>query len=251
MTDDVAIVTAGRPEILVAWFRAFLRSPSRGKFHVHVGNDGSFPGLFLSRLAALPDVSVFDYALPRGLFPGEDEHHAGWASKPTAMLHCPTRWCLWLDHDCEVLGDLSPIAEHAIATGKWLSAPFYSSFGTARYEGTRITQNGLCVVDTQSPQLRRWRDIMPALRDSNDETALLSLYGGYPSAAAADFCDLYRPAWYASPDCFLVRRKGWSAAATAMQSLSPPPVVRHWTSARGKQRFRDLHPGHRFRMEPQ
>lgn len=33
----------------------------------------------------------------------------GWFKKPKAMLHCPAKRTVWIDTDCEVLGDLSNI----------------------------------------------------------------------------------------------------------------------------------------------
>ena len=250
MIPDLTILSAGRAEILVAFLRAFLRSPSSGKFRLCIGNDGSFPPLFLRRLAEIPNISVFDYApifaAARAQF-HRDEHHAGWATKPAVIARCPTRWCLWLDHDCEVLGDLSPIAEYAIASGKWFAAPFYASLPTLRYAWTRLAQNGLCVVDTHSPRLAEWLEATARRKNANDEESFVAMYGS-AAAAATDCCDLARANWYASPDCFADRIRGWHAASEAMARRSPPPIVRHWTAGQGKIRFRALYPGHRFRL---
>ena len=33
----------------------------------------------------------------------------GWFKKPKSMYHCPATKCVWIDSDCQVLGDISPI----------------------------------------------------------------------------------------------------------------------------------------------
>lgn len=36
----------------------------------------------------------------------------GWFKKPKSMLHSPSRETVWIDTDCEILDDISPIFEH-------------------------------------------------------------------------------------------------------------------------------------------
>jgi hypothetical protein len=38
-----------------------------------------------------------------------DEKGKGWFLKPKAMCHCPANKSVWIDLDCEIKGDLSPI----------------------------------------------------------------------------------------------------------------------------------------------
>lgn len=33
----------------------------------------------------------------------------GWFKKPKSMYHCPAKKCVWIDSDCQVLGDISPV----------------------------------------------------------------------------------------------------------------------------------------------
>ena len=242
--SDIAVVTAGRHDVLAAWLCAWLKSPNAERWPVCIGDDGLFPDAFREKAAAV-GCTFFDISADLDdayrFFPDLPRKHAAWSTKVVAMQHCPARWCIWLDHDCEVTGDIRPIVDFARASGKWLSAPFYASFGTNRFSQTRVTQNGLCIVDTASSNLAVWRDGFRRFRDSNDETVLPHCFGGM-DGVRQNVCDLFRREWYASPDVYQSIHRSVPAALLTMSVVKPIALVRHWCSAPGKTMFRQLYP---------
>ena len=50
--------------------------------------------------------AVIDFSKEKGM---------GWFLKPLAMLNCPSEYTVWIDTDCEVLGNLDGIFDHIIS----------------------------------------------------------------------------------------------------------------------------------------
>ena len=238
MTDPremVTVVTAGREDLVLCWAAAWLKSGNRG-WRVRIGDEG-FSSETRRKLNGA-GFDLFDMAVEGkaalASFPGATRHHALWASKPSAMiLGSKTRWCLWLDHDAEVRGDIAPIVEHGLSLDKWLSAPHYASMGTGRYNGKRITQNGMVLVDVVSNGIAKWRQLMLIRRNPNDETALVGEFD------RKGLGDLYRPEWYASCDCYPEVHKSIAAANERLKTSGA--VVRHWCAPSGKRAFKAMY----------
>jgi hypothetical protein len=235
---DITIVTAGRADVLAAWVEAFKRSPNFGKFRVRVGDDG-FPAEFRKTVEDA-GFELFDMTEIRKrsveIFHKQTVHHAMWYSKVDAMLRgTKTRFCLWLDHDAEVRGDLEPIIDYGLSLGKWMCAPKYASMPPKRYAGQRVTQNGMVLLDISDALVATWRQVMLVRHDPNDETALPFVLGGFDKADAS-IGDLYRPEWYASVDCYSVVHQSLYVANELLKT-NKDAAVRHWCAPCGKRTF--------------
>lgn len=233
--EMVTVVTAGREELILCWAAAWVKSGNKG-WRVRIGDEG-FSEETRAKLTGqgfeLFDMKVEGLAAVAA-FPGATRHHAMWGSKPSAMiLGARTRWCFWLDHDAEVRGDISPIVEHGLSLGRWLSAPFYASMGPGRYAGKRVTQNGMALVDVCSPGIATWRRAMVQRREPNDETVLAKTF------SKRGLGDLYRPEWYASCDCYEESRESLAKATERLKESGA--VVRHWCAGVGKRTFKELY----------
>ena len=242
MRDDITIVTAGREDLLACWAEAFKRSPNYGKFRVRIGDDG-FQDEFRKAVEEA-GFELFDMTDVRSrsvsCFPKQTLHHAMWYSKTGAMVRgTKTRFCLWLDHDCEVRGDLEPIIDYGLGLHKWMCAPKYASMPPKRYAGQRVTQNGMVLLDIMDARVAKWMQAMLVRRDPNDETAIPSACGGFKSA---DECigDLYRPEWYASVDCYCVVHQSIYVANELLKT-NKDAAVRHWCAGCGKRAFLAMH----------
>lgn len=242
MRSDITIVTAGRADVLAAWVAAFKRSPNFGKFIVRIGDDG-FSDEFRRELTDAGFELFYmkqagDYS--RRLFKGHTPHHAMWHSKIAAIQRgAVTRWAFWLDHDCEVRGDLEPIIDCGLSLGKWLSGPKYASMLPKRYARQRVTQNGMLLVDVENRRVAAWQKSMESRRDPNDETAIPFALGGFDKADAS-IGDLYRPEWYASVDCYAVVHQSIYVANELLKT-NKDAAVRHWCAGCGKRAFMDMY----------
>ena len=243
MTDireEVTVMTAGAADMLACWAEAWTRSGNEG-WRVWIG-DGGMPDAQRARFQR-DGFELFDMVEAESSCVGtfgkkHSTHHALWASKVHAIAKCPTRWCFWLDHDAEVRGDITPIVEHGLSLGKWLSAPKYASMPAKRFPGKRVAQNGMMLVDTGDSDLLNWMVWMEQYNAPNDETALPHLYGGF-DAADADIGDLYRPEWYVSCDCFHEVHQSIAQATEKVRTAKA--VVRHWCAPAGKRMFKRLY----------
>lgn len=237
MRGDITIVTAGREDLLACWVDAFKRSPNYGKFRVMIGDDGFSDGF--RKVVEDSGFELFDMATISKrsveIFHKQTVHHAMWYSKVDAMVRgAKTRFCLWLDHDCEVRGDLEPIIDYGLGLHKWMCAPKYASMPPKRYAGQRVTQNGMVLLDIMDALVATWRQVMLIRRDPNDETAIPFACGGFKEADER-IGDLYRPEWYASCDCYQESHHSLAAATERLKSSNA--AVRHWCAPVGKRAF--------------
>jgi len=239
--EIVTVVTAGRPDVLECMVRAWKRSGNAGwRVRIGIGWDGAELEKALQR-DGFWTFSMREAETEARIAFGADfsNHHALWSSKVAAMmLGSRTRWCFWLDHDAEVRGDIGPIVEHGLSLGRWLSAPKYASMGARRWHGRRICQNGMCLVDTESKEIRRWRQAMHDRHLPNDEAVLHRAFGGWAKADRA-IGDLYRPDWYASCDCYPESEKSIPLATERLKTSKA--LVRHWCAKAGKDAFKELY----------
>ena len=248
----VTVVTAGVWEWVRRWVEAWERSPSAGRWPVAIGWAEDFPddalarlkgrgyGLIDMRRANAECLRLFFHAYNARVPPNRQRtpHHALWGAKVRAIMECPTRWCVWLDHDAEVRGDIGPLVRRAQELGKWMASPKYASFGTGAHPSL-VAQHGVCVVDTWRPELHRWWAAMVLHDQPHDERAVVAMYGGFSEADQA-VGDLYRPDWYASCDCFPERWTDINGAA-ARRVLDSNAAIRHWCG-KTKAFYRRLYP---------
>lgn len=234
---DVTVMVTGNPDLVECWSRAWEASPNAGRFRVMVGWDESFAEELKTRLA-MKGYSLFDRRpeLKRAVGAFTERHgfrFRTFAAKALSMMRCPTRYCFWLDHDVEVLGDIAPIVRYAKGTGKWICAPVYESMPPRLYVGKRVAQLGVMFVDARSLELARWFDGAVSCDCPNDEKSFHRVFGGWDEARAA-IGDLYRPEWYDDANCHESR------AVEDVLAHRPTPVLRHWCSKRGKPLFKDM-----------
>ena len=240
--EEVTVMTAGAADMLACWVAAWVRSGSAG-WRVCIG-DGGMPDAQRARFQRdgfeLFDMMEAESACVGTFGKKHSTHHALWASKVRAIMQCPTRWAFWLDHDCEVRGDIAPIVEFGLALGKWLCAPKYASMPAKRFPRKRVAQNGMMLVDTHAQDLRNWLAWMEQYGEPNDETALPHLYGDF-AYADKRIGDLYRPEWYVSCDCF--EEVHQSIAQATERGKTVKAAVRHWCAPAGKRMFKRLYAG--------
>lgn len=235
---DVTVMVTGNADLMECWVRAWEASPNAGLWPVMVGWDDSFPEDLKVRLA-MKGYTLFDRRpeLKRAVGAFSEKHglrFRTFAAKALSMMRCPTRYCLWLDHDIEVIGDIAPIVRYAKGTGKWICAPVYESMPPRLYVGKRVAQLGVMFVDARSLELARWFDGAVAWDCPNDEKSFHRVFGGWDEARAA-IGDLYRPEWYNDANCHASR------SVEDVLSFRPLPVLRHWCSKRGKPLFKSLY----------
>jgi len=242
--DDTAIVLSGRPDLLSAWLCAWKNSPNAGRWPVCIFDTGQLTEAFRENAVKIPGVTVSDLSADVAAAAkriGTTKPYGAHACKTAALLRCPKRYAVWFDHDVEILGDITPIVEQAIASGKWFAAPMYGSFGVNLYVGKRVAQNALMVVDTQSQQLRKWHEEASKIREWSDELVFARVFG-VMDATRLGICNLYRPEWYASPDTMPEMRTSIPAATDALMHLDPLPIVRHWCGLWGPRAFLARYP---------
>jgi len=257
--DDTTIVTGSREDFLGPLFCSWLASPNAGKWPILVSDTGQISPAFRANLSAIPGVSFTDL---RGVredsekrLPGKTLHQQTYITKVAAIRRCPTRYAVWFDHDVEILGDITPIVEHAIASGKWLAAPSYASFPTRLRHNRHATQNAVLVVDTYSPNLRIWHKTMK--RDFDDETSLCTAFGNVQTVQAM-ICDINRPEWFLAPNYFFAidfdRRRGLPNACLEMARFAASgatlPILIHWGSVHAKPFFQARYPFWRYLVTP-
>ena len=158
---------------------------------------------------------------------------------------------IWLDHDCEVRGDLRGLAEEFLASGADMGAPLYSSMGTGRYARTRAAQNGLFLFRRSAADLiERWWNAMVEGNMPNDESGFVLAFGGggfgeaQVRQAERKLWDVMKceKRWYASCDCFgeIREKRGGLRRATARLLADETAAVRHWCANVGKSQFLSL-----------
>ena len=248
MREDITIITGSREEYLAPLLCSWLASPNAGKWAIRIADIGQTSSAFRAAASAIPHVAFLDlrseFAASRRRYPHSSIAQQSYITKVAALLQCPTRWAFWLDHDCEVLGDLSPIAEHAIASGRWLAAPSYASFGMRKRIRRHATQNAAMVVDTHAPELRTWYETMHAWPD--DEESLCAAFGGR-SGVQKMICNINRREWYLAPNHFPEINRGIHPAVVAMGRHAntpgaPLPAILHWGSPTAKPIFQARFP---------
>lgn len=238
--NDITVLTAGRQETLESWLKAWVNSPSFGKFKVMIGDDG-FSKEFKNKIDSLGitrfDMKPINSKCVERYGKKYSVHHSMWSSKVLAIQQCPTHWCFWMDHDVEVCGDITPIIEYALKQNNWLAAPKYESMGQGRFKNRRITQNGIMIVNKDSPNIKLWEEGMLKLECPNDETCIHRIFGGWDNANN-NITDLYKPEWYSSVDCLPEINIGVYPATEKLKTVKS--ILRHWCSRAGKLAFHSI-----------
>lgn len=78
------------------------------------------------------------------------ENRKGWFKKPLACLQAPYKRSIWLDSDCEVRGDLSPLFSKDLSPHKVMVAKEYLE------GGGKGVNSGVLVFETDCPLILEW-----------------------------------------------------------------------------------------------
>lgn len=255
-------ITSGRGPILRAFLRAWAASKSKGGNLRVVCDLETAEKLRNDAVAAQADIDTETNAAAwddaKRLFSHKwGEHKLGWASKVAiirrlAYFLADAEIGIWLDHDCEVRGDLRGLAAEFAASGETMGAPLYSTMGTGRYPRTRAAQNGLFLFRREAyADLSTWWAVMSAENMPNDESGFVLAFGGggyygegQVNKAERKLWDVMKSGkrWYASCDCFseIREKRGGLRRATARLLADNTAAVRHWCANVGKSQFLSL-----------
>lgn len=96
---------------------------------------------------------------------------AGWFLKPMAMLHSPSKETVWIDTDCEVRGDISPIFDH-IESDKLLMGVDHP---WTKRSGSKWHNSGVVGFRGKPTILKRWRNRIQEVRGRGDQEVLFSM----------------------------------------------------------------------------
>lgn len=222
--SDTTVLVGGAGHMVPAWCKAWKSSGNT--LPVVFYNDGFWTDDEVAAAKEIGKVVDIKDFYTKCVAKTGNSRWAGWCTKQHIMTMCPTKWGVWLDHDMEVRGDLSPIIDDAKASGKWFSSIMYESF-TSRYKGTRLCQHGIIVFDSTAPELKQFAEFSEKDPNSNDEQLFLKCFG--ESKARSMIHDIYRPEWYFSLD---VPHDTGTPDVKLLEDCESLTV--HWTSKRMK-----------------
>lgn len=96
----------------------------------------------------------------------------GWFLKPMAMLHCPSKETVWIDTDCEVRADISPIFDY-IEPEKLLMGVDHP--WTKRHGGAKWHNSGVVGFKGKPSILKRWKAQIELSNKRGDQEVLFSM----------------------------------------------------------------------------
>lgn len=174
-------------------------------------------GVDQATIAWMQTTKVFDLFLQI-----KDTKVGGWFLKPYALYHSPAPTTVWLDTDCEVLGDISSVFDH-VEPGKLAMAidrPW------AKRSGEEWHNSGVVGVKGKPEILRKWMNEVQHNPKRGDQETLHAMLPT-PLDKMINITEI-------------PNKYNWLRVQLENDKEdSKDKLVMHWTGKKGKDRIKD------------